>query len=148
MKKYQVLIVGLFLALGCVEPYQPPTATNSKSILVVDGFFNTNGVSDFALTRALSLTDPDMTISIIGARVTVEDKSGNSFLLKETSAGHYTTVQNNLPLNQTYRLLISTPEKQKYASDFVAAKNSPPIDSISWQLTNDKGVQIFVNTHF
>ncbi len=44
-----------------------------------------------------------------------------------------------------YRLKITTSSGEDYASDFVEMKQTPPIDSLSWQQQND--VMIYVNTH-
>ncbi|HUR10506.1 MAG TPA: DUF4249 domain-containing protein, partial [Flavitalea sp.] len=44
------------------------------------------------------------------------------------------------------RVRIRTQFGQEYVSDFVPVKITPPIDSISWQRTND-GVHTYVNTH-
>ena len=51
-----------------------------------------------------------------------------------------------LKTSEKYRLSITTSDGTKYQSDFVPFKQTPPIDSISWeQDTSD--VHFFINTH-
>ncbi|HEX4851802.1 MAG TPA: DUF4249 domain-containing protein, partial [Puia sp.] len=44
-----------------------------------------------------------------------------------------------------YRLHIKTSNGKSYTSDYVPVKQTPPIDSVTWEQNND--VNIFVNTH-
>jgi hypothetical protein len=66
--------------------------------------------------------------------------------LREEKAGQYAI--NNVPLvgGQQYRLRIRTSNGQEYLSEYVAAKATPPIDSVNWEVNGD-GVQLYVNTH-
>ena len=54
---------------------------------------------------------------------------------------------NPLLLNSAdkYRLKIITASGEQYASDFVEVRQTPAIDSITWQQQND--VTIYANTH-
>jgi hypothetical protein len=65
--------------------------------------------------------------------------------LQQASAVAYSSNPLNLDINQTYRLRITTSSGGQYLSDFATVKQSPPIDSITWQ-QND-GVYIYANTH-
>src|SRR6202012_955075 len=64
----------------------------------------------------------------------------------EPGKGYYKAVGLTLDASQQYRLKIITSGNKVYESDLVAVKNSPPIDSVNYQV-NSKGVSIFVNTH-
>ncbi|QNP52839.1 DUF4249 family protein [Hymenobacter qilianensis] len=45
-----------------------------------------------------------------------------------------------------YRLFFRTQARRDYASDYAAAKTTPPIDSVTWT-ASAQGVQVYVNTH-
>jgi Domain of unknown function (DUF4249) len=76
----------------------------------------------------------------------LEDKAGNKTSLLEESDGNYVLPAQTFT-SQEYRLNITTKNNKEYTSDFVPIMKSPAIDSVSWELTDEKGVQIYVNTH-
>ena len=78
--------------------------------------------------------------------VTVEGKDNTTRQLTMNGDGIYTSPNLNLVLNQEYRLRIVTANGKEYLSEYVVAKKTPLIDSVSFR-QNDKGVQIYVTTH-
>jgi len=140
-------IVLLFFA-GCKVPYDPPLKTSGTSYLVVEGYINSNGEpTNIKLSRTRNITwgDTASYINESGALVVIEDNQNDSYPLYQSGGGNYTGSY-NLNTSFKYRLHVTTADNKQYLSDFVACKQSPPIDNIGWKF-NDKGVQIFVNTH-
>ena len=82
----------------------------------------------------------------MNALVTVEGKDNTTRQLTMNGDGIYTSPNLNLVLNQEYRLRIVTANGKEYLSEYVVAKKTPLIDSVSFR-QNDKGVQIYVTTH-
>jgi len=60
--------------------------------------------------------------------------------------GYYGAAGLTLNSSNKYSLRIVTSNGKIYQSDFLAVKNSPPIDSVNY-LVQSNGVQINVNTH-
>jgi hypothetical protein len=138
--------VCLVLAIGCIEPYTPEVSSSSQEILVIDSFFNTNGESEIKLTLSQSIYETDEPKAVTSATVQVEGSNGTRYSFVESSPGTYITSQKNLSLNVNYRLLVTTFDNKTYASPFVLASPSPEIDSLTWEVTKDNGVQIYANS--
>jgi hypothetical protein len=142
-------ICYLFLA-GCVEPYPPPISNSLVDFLVVDGYLdNTDGSATVALSRAIPLSSSSgSTPPERDAIVIVEDSDGNSFNLVESEPGIYKQPSLPVVLGKEYRVRIKTTDEQEYVSDFVSAKSVPPIDSVTWAVSEDgSGVEISVTAH-
>ncbi|MEJ0083370.1 MAG: hypothetical protein WDM78_21015 [Puia sp.] len=45
----------------------------------------------------------------------------------------YVSAPLNLDITQKYQVSVTTSEGNKYLSDLVTPKPSPPIDSVTWQ---------------
>jgi hypothetical protein len=141
-----LLPATLLLALaGCVDPYMPDVITAPRSYLVVDGFINSQGVTQIKLSRTYNLTDGTPPVEA-RATVYIEDEAGGRFPLRETTAGLYLSDALTLDAAQRYRLTLSTRAGRQYASDFVPVKTTPAIDSISWEAAADE-LRIKVSSH-
>lgn len=140
------VILLLLLFTGCIDPYFPPDLKSSEAFLVVDGFIDVTAKSVIKLTRTQSLTTTDAIILETGASVWIEDEAGEKINLVEESEGSYALPSQSFSSSK-YSLHIVTKDAKEYASDFVPIVKSPPIDSVSWELIPNKGVQIYVNTH-
>ncbi|MBK5280169.1 MAG: DUF4249 domain-containing protein, partial [Bacteroidia bacterium] len=143
MKKIGFVFI---LVIGCIDPYEPPHINQGDAILGIDGFINTNGKSRITLTRSQNLLDTADLQFESNAFVSIEDENGNLSFLKEEEPGKYGLEAKSFN-DLKYRLHIRTTDSNEYVSDFVALKNSPAIDSISWDINTEKGVQIYINTH-
>lgn len=140
---YFILLVSAF---SCREKYIPEQVAPADGYLVVEG--NINGGDNpttIVLSRTGTLTSGDR-IFENNATVVVEGKDNSQVRLLPTFAGNYTIDHLALDKNQTYRLHITTAGGKEYVSDYVAVKQTPPVDSISW-VREDGGVRIYVNTH-
>ncbi len=146
MKKLIIFLFILVAFWGCKEKYISPAISPDTGYLVVDGSINSGaGNTEIILKRTVKLDAPSVvyesraTVSVIG-----EDNS--IFALNETSTGHYMSSSLNLNKAKKYKLHILTSDSKIYESDLVSVRDTPPIDSVSWQYDNN-GLQLSVNTH-
>jgi hypothetical protein len=138
--------VVLATYVGCRKPYDPPAISAPNSFLVVEGAINSGADSTIIhLSRTVNLSNVNTPDLVTGATVVVEGDQNTTYPLQEISAGKYVTVGLNLDNSHKYRLSIKAGSSQ-YVSDYVAVLNSPPIDSIHYQITS-KGLNILSNTH-
>jgi hypothetical protein len=144
MKRFVWLIV--FTVMGCIEPYIPKEIKLAGAILVIDGHIETNAKSTITLTLSQNLLDDAEPGKVLGANVWLENENGVIYNLTEEGNGNYTLLPQAFD-NINHRLNIRTPDSKEYISDFVPIKDSPPIDSISWKVNSDLGIDIFANTH-
>ena len=143
------LTIAALMAIGCKKPYSPPIVSVGKSYLVVEGAINTGQDSTIIhLSHTIPLSAPAGAVSPpeLGAAVVVQSDANTSIQLTDAGNGYYISPNLNLSGANKYRLQITTADAKVYQSDFVQVKNSPPIDSVSYQVLNN-AVQINVNTH-
>ena len=141
-----LLILIAFIA--CKKPYEPEAIKAINDFLVVDGFINTsaNGVTTIKLSRARSISDSTFDVLPEGSgNINIESSNGAFYALHQSANGVYESLPLNLSRNQTYRLNITTGNGSHYQSDLVAVKETPLIDSLSWEQKGD--VTIYANTH-
>ncbi len=152
MKKalYILLVPGvcMLIYLSCKKPYNPPAIRVDNKFLVIDGTLvnSADSPSVFTLSRTVKLTDSTFSSSPeSGAKVSVEGENGDTHQLNELPGGVYESGPIFLNTSSRYRLKITTTNGEDYASDYVAVKQAPPIDSVTWQQQND--VMIYLDTH-
>jgi hypothetical protein len=131
---------------GCIDPYQPPEIKSAGAVLVIDGHADPQNRSVFTLTKSQNLFENKPAEKVTGAELWVEGESGSRYPLHEEAIGNYVLPVFNYK-SERHRLFVRTHDSKEYASDFIVTKNSPPIDSISWKVSSDLGVDIYVNTH-
>jgi len=140
-------VAWLFIALtGCIDPYTPPELKSSNAILVIDGHIDGNSRSVIKLTRSQNLYEDLETEKVNGAVVILENENGIQYPLSPEGNGTYTLDPRSFAAVK-HRLIVRTPDAKEYNSDFVEIKNSPPVDSVSWKVNSDLGVDIYANTH-
>ncbi|MBN8577097.1 MAG: DUF4249 domain-containing protein [Cytophagales bacterium] len=136
-----------FIILGsCIDPYQPPELSSSAPFLIVDGFINTSGTSKLTLSWSQNVLDINTPNFETQATVWIEDEQGVVLNLISDSQGNYILPSQPLP-STNYRLMILTSTSRQFQSDFVPVLQTPPIDSVTWHLTDDLGVAFTVSTH-
>ncbi|MFD0795166.1 DUF4249 domain-containing protein [Mucilaginibacter litoreus] len=141
------LLITCFVILTCKKPFYPTVQAQSKSYLVVEGFINTGNDSTVVkLSRTVNVSDSTRIKAETGAKVSVIDDTGTSYLLTEVDKGKY--AAGPMPLNSShkYRLDIITSGGLQYQSDLVEAKNAPPIDTIGYKIRYN-GLQINISSH-
>src|ERR1700743_238578 len=145
-----IVLVTVFIA-GCRKPYSPAVLSAANSYLVVEGVINSGSDSTFIkLSRTVKLSDKTSTNPELNATVAVEGDQQMSYPLKETGMGNYACAGLNLNNSHKYRLDIKTSNGKQYLSDYVEVLNSPPIDSISYDIKgtpSGPGLNIYSNTH-
>jgi hypothetical protein len=147
MKKTRLFFLLSILLANCRDPYDIPVKQSDKSLLVVEGSLNSGtGPTRIILTKSGTTNQFYTPKPEPNAHVLVEGKDNSTQLLTESSAGIYTSAQINIQADMEYRLKITTADGKQYASDYVKAFDTPPIDSVSWKKEND-GINIYVNTH-
>jgi hypothetical protein len=146
MKKLIIFLFILVAFLGCKEKYVSPVISPSTGYLVVDGSINAGaGVTEILLKRTVKLDDPSVVYEG-GATVSVISEDNSIFALNESIKGHYSASGLTLNKAKKYKLHILTKDSKVYESDLVDVRNTPAIDSVSWQYDSN-GLQLFVNTH-
>jgi len=141
-----VLWAGLLgLASSCVTPYMPDVPTAKQDYLVINGFINSQGVTNIQLTRSLALDATKAPAAEAKAKVVIQASGGPQFVLTEQPAGTYTSASLNLNPTLTYKLAITTATGKSYETDYMPVKTTPAIDNVHWRYEND-GIQIYVNT--
>jgi hypothetical protein len=153
--KYFLIIAIMFGSSRCRKAYEPPAIKASNHFLSIDGVINTgaNGVTTLFLSRSLNLLDTLTNIPELGAQVVIVSANGTMYPLVDTATnGTYVSSPLNLDITQKYQVSVTTSEGNKYLSDLVTSKVSPPIDSLTWQelpdpLTGMDAVKIYVNSH-
>lgn len=131
---------------ACTDPYLPEAITSPPSFLVVDGFLNARGVTTIRLSRTYAIGAATAPPAETRATAYLEEEAGPRHQLREAPAGTYTSGPLALNPAKRYRLHLTTLAGQEYASDFVPAKITPPIDEVRWRADNT-GLGIYVRAH-
>jgi hypothetical protein len=131
---------------SCIKTYNPLVQNAPNAYLVVDGMINTQGFTTINLSRTQNISSIKNPPAEAGASLSIVDQNGTIYPLKSAqAAGAYTSDSLNLSSSGQYRIQIQTLNGEKYQSDWLKPKNSPPVDSLNWKRNN--GVQIYVNSH-
>jgi hypothetical protein len=148
IKKCAIALLLVFIVAGCKKPFIPQEIkSDANKYLVIEGVINGGSDSTFIKISRTQKIDTIQTVNPeTNAVAVVESDANSNFKLTETTAGTYTAPPISLDGTHKYRLRITTSDHKEYLSDFVAVKNSPPIDSIGF-VAQAAGVQIYVNTH-
>lgn len=142
-----LIFVCTIAVTGCLESYQPPEIVSDVNILVVDGFLNsTEGSATVRILHATALSDDSKPKPEANATVSIHAEGGTSYVLTEQDSGTYSISGLNIDPATRYQLSIRTSDEEEYVSDYVEIKESPDIDSVSWEAKED-GINILVNTH-
>ena len=143
----RALLWGLaLLSSACTDSYLPDVIKTPPNYLVVDGFINTQGVTTVKLSRTAAIGSAAAVPPETRAGVYIEEEGGPRYLLTEGVKGTYTSAALTLNPTRNYRLHLNTLAGKDYASDFVPAKTTPPIDEVRWQLENT-GLNVYVSAH-
>ena len=145
---YCQFLLFIFCLISCRKPYEPSVIKANNKFLVFEGVINigVNAVTSISLSRTRNLYDTLPFDPELFARATIETEGGPSYNLQEQGKGIYRSGALNLNSSARYRVKIITSDGNQYLSEFVSAKLTPAIDSITWEQDVD-GVDIFVDTH-
>jgi len=148
MRSTLSVIVGfvLYVAVSCVDPYNPPEITSATNFLVVDGIVDmADPETRIKLTYSQNLSEQGLPSPETGAQVTIEVENGPVFTLPEIAPGEYSASGVSVDDGQECRLRVRTASGTEYLSDVVTTKLSPPIDSITWTV-RDNNLEFEVTT--
>lgn len=142
-----IFILLFFFSLSsCRDKFEMELKPSDKSVLVVDGMLNAGtGPTTFKLSQSTSLADPVSFRPISNAVMNVEASNGTLYPLTATGNGNYIHTQLPLVFGAQYRLNIRI-NNREYQSDFVEARRTPEIDSITWKKDAD-GLLLYASTH-
>ena len=146
--RYCLCIIFVTIFFSCRKAYNPPVIAKQPGYLVVEGIINPgNDSTIIRLAKTVNLDAKNTHSPLLNAVVEVESDNGSSYTLTDQlQTGIYSNPGLNLSLNNKYRLHIVTNDAKEYATDFMAVKQTPPIDSIGY-LLKDNTVNIYLNTH-
>lgn len=149
-KIFRILSIISPLAIclvACKKAYDPPEIRTTTNFLVVDGSITcgNSAVTSIIVSRTTNLGDSVPFRPELNASLSIEQEQGNVFPVAEQGDGVYRSQPLNLDPSKKYRLQIRTAGNKIYLSEYVTAKTSPPIDSITWKQDGD--ATISVHTH-
>ncbi|NIJ51370.1 DUF4249 domain-containing protein [Dyadobacter arcticus] len=146
-----ITILGISFAVmySCIEPFSPPEVNSIENHLVVDGFLNIGkDTSRIELRRTQNVNQNASPTNEIGATLTVEAESGESYNFSEAGNGLYLLPPQQFNLSGKYRLKIETQDGQEYLSEYVTVSITPAIDSVTYKLDSRQNAMTFlINTH-
>ena len=130
----------------------PPVVSSANSYLVVEGSINSGSDSTFIkLSRTVKLPGKTGSMPELNASLSIEGDQNTSYLLTEKGNGYYVCAGLNLDNTHKYRLDIKTSNGKEYRSDYVSVLDSPPIDSVTFDIKgtpqSGPGLNVYVNTH-
>jgi hypothetical protein len=146
MKRILILLMSIVAAVGCKQRYDPPVVSSGTSYLVVEANLNPSGLTSILLTRSVPLGRTSVIKPEINAQVTVEGKDNSIRPLTHIGNGRYNNSNLGLTIGNEYRLNILTVGGKKYVSDYVKAKKTPVIDSITHE-REAEGLRIHAHAH-
>jgi hypothetical protein len=141
-----LLVSGGLALASCVDRYTPNVPPAAQTNLVVDGFINPQGRSVIKLGRTFSVNTKSTAPPETRAQVVIQDDAGRRYPLAESPAGTYSSAALVLDANRQYQVRITTAQGRDYASDALPPVSTPPIDTLTWQLTPQQGAQIYLST--
>ncbi|MBB3054378.1 DUF4249 domain-containing protein [Mucilaginibacter gotjawali] len=145
-RKFIVVLIVTATLFACKKQISSSVTSAPNNYLVVTGNIIPNDTSTISLSRTVNIAGKPNSKPELNASVSIEGSQGGSDHLTATGNGNYVLSPLNLSTAQSYRLKITTGDGKQYASDFVSVKNSPPIDTLNYNLKNS-GLQINVSTH-
>jgi len=153
IKRNCLLLIG-FLTLsvlfdGCIEPFSPPEVNSDEGYLVIDGFLNVGAdTSRIELSHTQNTNSSFSPSKETGAIINVEQEKGETYLFTEKGNGSYYLPPKLFDITVKYRLRIRTSNGKEYLSDYVAVKNTPPIDKIDYKEDPRQDAMVInINTH-
>jgi hypothetical protein len=148
IKYSSIFLIAIFF-MACKRPFEATIPINDTKFLIIGGVINTapNSVTNIYLSKTKPLNDTTINYPENGAIISIESKTGSSYLLREQSElGKYSSDNITLNVTDEFRLSIMTSDGKKYQSAYVKSKQTPAIDSVTFE-QNPKDVLIKVNTN-
>lgn len=150
---YRIFVMALLVvAAGCVYDYEPEDGDIQgldSPLVVIDGDIIVGGITRVKVGLTQSLTEEEEVVPL-GASVWVEGETGEvlSGRMVDDGMNEFEVDTRDLGLQGRYRLGVSIPGRGEYLSAYKSVLVSPPIDSITYSVADDRSyVRIEVTTH-
>ncbi|WP_353135508.1 DUF4249 domain-containing protein [Pseudopedobacter sp.] len=144
LRRYTPFIY-ILICYGCKDPFTPEVSAHYRNLLVVEGFIHIGGETTIRISRTGDLQDWQSIKPENNATVFIEGDGGTSLSATTNGEGRCILPTQSLGMKEKYRLRIVTNGKT-YQTDYLEGKETPEIDSVNFRI-EDKGFQIYVNTH-
>ena len=151
-----VCIVLIYTPVGCISIFEPVGVQPRAGILVVEGMIMETGTT-VQLSKTVQ-TGEKLTVinyeDLNRAIIHVIDESNNVIAVAErqiedgvATPGAY-IVNNSFSFKPGMKYALDLQvEGKHYRSAYLSPVHTPAIDEISWQLNDDRSIDIFVSTH-
>ncbi len=145
LRNSSLLVAFVVLFFSCREPFEPEPTQVPTSVLVVEGYLDTEGLaSEIKLSRTVPISAQDTLLAESGASVTVLASNGTTYPLQEQNPGVY-IFSYDLPEEGEYRLEIILRGGDRYESKLMRPIITPDILDAGF-IRDEDGVEVFVNT--
>mgnify|MGYP006191065085 FL=1 len=145
MQRIGFLLVLLLILGACRETFDPEISIQDSSILVVEGYLDSEGkASELKLSQTVNLGADTTFQPVLGAVIEVIAESGQSYPLIEQELGIY-IFEHDVPETQTYQMVIRLPNGQLFESLPMQPLITPEILDGGF-IRDEDGVEIFVST--
>ena len=136
----------ILLISGCREPYNPEIEPADLSVLVVEGYLDTEGLPSklkLSYTRNIQ-TENSFTPSYPDAIVSIRSEAGVDYPLTSMGDGEFEFAY-DIPEEENYRLYISTTDGKSYTSELIKPILTPDIIDVGF-VKNELGAEVFLTT--
>ncbi|HSF53454.1 MAG TPA: DUF4249 domain-containing protein [Algoriphagus sp.] len=145
MKKIASIFFFLLMAFACREPFEPEIPQQNTSVLVVEGYLDSEGLeSEIKLSRTVAINADTTLAPEIGAKITLFSEEGVAYPISETEPGLY-LFSHNVPEDKNYRIQIELKNGEIYESLPMKPILTPPIIDAGFQ-RDEEGVEVFITT--
>ena len=142
MVVFAAFIYGVF---ACREPFEPEPSQFPTSILVVEGYLDTEGLeSELKLSRTVPINTEESLLPESGASVRVLASNGTAYPLQEQEPGSY-IFNYDLPEEGEYRLEITLSDGDRFESTLMQPIITPDILDAGF-VRDEEGVEVYLNT--
>ncbi|WP_192346091.1 DUF4249 domain-containing protein [Algoriphagus sp. Y33] len=141
-----LIFLCALLTTGCREPFDPDIAPADLSVLVVEGYLDTEGLPSMlklSYTRNIQ-TDDSYSPSYPDGTVSLRSESGTEYALTAMGSGEF-EFAHDIPEDENYRLYISTNDGKSYTSELMKPILTPDIIDVGFE-RNEEGAEIYLTT--
>ena len=142
---YIVAVILAFLWGSCRDPFEPEVTDQDISILVVEGFIETNGEESILyLSKTNPIRSDTSALPVTDATIILKSETGEQWAFSESDLGTY-TYTGFFDTDKIYQLNINLSNGKQYVSDPMKPIISPEINELNF-LRDEAGVEIFIST--
>ncbi len=145
LRRVALMSSCLLAVFACREPFEPENQQQASSVLVVEGYIDTEGLeSELRISRTVPIGATTTSSPELGARVTIFAANGAAYSLAESEPGVY-IISQNLPEDADYTLEIELRGGERFESSLIRPLITPDILEAGF-VRDEEGVEVFVNT--